>query len=789
MKESVLTSNNQAGNEDLPTICVLCSNNCGLRVNVADNRITKVRADDSNPFSKGYICNKAFRIEHYIHHKQRLTEPLKRQQDGSYKPISWNKAMEEIGERISFIKKQHGSNALAAVGFGGQGNHLGVAYGLATLFGYGSRWWFNALAQEKTQRALVDGWMSRAPSNVMLAGHLESSDYAIIFGSNPIISHRGPEAGRVINGFKKSDKRILTVVDPRESETSRRADRHLSVKVGHDVYFLLGLASVIIQEKLYDAQFIEAKTVGFESIIEVFKNIDPIEMAQRCAIDSDELFEVAREFAGAKRAVVELDLGLEQSLFNTLTCYLARLIMALTNNYARVGGAVFVGTLEPALPNFIKSFIKQPVAPVSGLPGISIFSPVPMFSPTLFAEEVLRDDPECIRAVIVDGSNPVLTYPESGQIRKAFEALDLSVVIETSMTETARVADYVLPTPVGYEKWEYSVFPKPFPFIGAQIRPPVTVCKNDSLPEAEIYHRIALESKLVVKAPEFLRKLAAKADKGGWALIYMTLLFSGAFLRKGFSKKMVPTVIFWLYETLGPQLRAPQLAAFWLVCQSVAITRRKEIIRAIPEAARIYNPVKVGLYLYQKAMAHPEGVTLGELNAEKHLEEIIGYSDGRIRLSPEAMMEEITRALQTDIQGDRDFPFILNGGLRTLSTANTIFRDPEWRKGKAPHCSLRMNIEDANRLGIEQGDLVCVKSGKGSVILPALPEKQVQQGHIHIPNGFGTKYPDPETGELTTAGVNINELTDAQDRDPFTGCPHFKFVRCNVERVEAANAK
>jgi len=449
-----------------------------------------------------------------------------------------------------------------------------------------------------------------------------------------------------------------------------------------------------------------------------------------------------------------------------------------------VGGSVFAGTLEPELPKFIKSLIKQPIAPVSGLPGISIFSPVPMFSPTLFAEEVLRDDPERIRAVIVDGSNPLLTYPESAQIRKAFEALELSVVIETSMTETAKMADYVLPSPVGYEKWEYSVFPKPFPLIGAQIRPPVVTDKKGPLPEAEIYHRIALGSKLVTKAPKFLRKLAVKADKPKWVSIYLGLLITRAFLRTGLSKKTIPTVLFWLYETLGPQLQAPQLSAFWLVCQSIALTRRKEIIRAIPEAAKMYNPVKLGLYLYQKAMAHPEGVTLGKVSEENHLEEVIGYADGRIRIAPKAMMEEITRALQTDLQADENFPFILNGGMRTLSTANTIFRDPAWRKGKSPHCALRMNDEDADRLSIEPGDMVTVTTNKGEVTLPTLPEKQVQKGHIHVPNGFGTKYPDPETGELITAGVNINELTDAQDRDPFTGCPHFKYIRCKVKRVD-----
>ena len=766
------------------TVCVLCSNNCGLTVDIDDNKITKFSADKNNPFSNGYSCNKAYRNGYYINHEQRLTQPLKRCKDGSHKEISWDQAIAEIGAQLRNIHKQHGNNSIAVVGLGGQGNHSGVPYGLSTLIGFGSQWWFNALAQEKTQRSLVDGLMCKYPSDTMLVGHLEESDYAVIIGSNSIISNRGPEAGKVINQFKKSKDRKLVVIDPRKTETSRKADHHIAVQVGTDTYLLLGFIALLLQEKLYDREFVESNTTGINDIINTFSNIDPVDMADRCGIKADELRILVREFAAANRAVIEIDLGLEQSLFNTLTTYLIHLIMVLTDNYGRVGGAVFVGTLVPRIPRFLQSLGKTPVAPVSGIPGISLFAPLPMFSPSLFAEEVLRDDPGRIRAAIIEGSNPILSYPESPQTRKAFKKLELSVVIDVAMTESAMMADYVLPTPVGYEKWEYSTFPKPFPLLGVQIREPAVSGPENALPEAEIYYRISRAAKLTVPAPKLLHKLAAKADRSSWALVYQVMLCLLGFLWARSLKKTVPMVLFWLYETLGPTLRAPQLAAFWFICHSFAFTRRKDVLRAFPHLSGIRNtPAKLGNFLYQKSMDNPGGAILAKVDPEKCLEDSIGYSDGRIRLAPEAMQKEVKRALDTSVKTDPDYPFILNGGMRTPWTALTNLRDPKWRRGSGPHCTVRMNTDDADQLNLFNGDSVKVESRKGAVELPVKIEAQVQKGHIHIPNGFGTKYPNPDTGKLEQTGICINELTDAQDRDPLTGCPHFKYVRCRISVV------
>jgi len=137
--------------KDLPTVCVLCSHNCGLRVDVEGGRIRKVRPDVGNPVTRGYICNKGFQIGHYADHKQRLEHPLRRRPDGSFERVSWETAIGEIAEKLNTVRKEHSARAIGLIGIGGQGNHMDGPYGLTWLNAIGSKRWFNAFAQEKHQ--------------------------------------------------------------------------------------------------------------------------------------------------------------------------------------------------------------------------------------------------------------------------------------------------------------------------------------------------------------------------------------------------------------------------------------------------------------------------------------------------------------------------------------------------------------------------------------------------------------------------------------------------------------
>jgi anaerobic selenocysteine-containing dehydrogenase len=343
------------------------------------------------------------------------------------------------------------------------------------------------------------------------------------------------------------------------------------------------------------------------------------------------------------------------------------------------------------------------------------------------------------------------------------------------MTETARVADYVLPTPCGYEKWEEAGFPKAYPEVYVQLRPPVIPGPEEALPEPEIYARLAEAMGLVSEPPARLFELAEHALEPDGAAAYLAELQTAS---KGSSAEM----LFWGYRTLGPKLPAPSLTVVWAQCHENALLRRDAVLRSLGEDWKDKNPFEVAAELFRRILDHPEGVEIARADVSDPLLSNIGFEDKKIRIAPEPILEEIERAVRTELPTDPDYPFVLAAGLRTRWTANTIQRDPTWRKGRGPHCALHLSPRDAEVLGVQAGGTVRVSTRRGAVELPAALDSKLQNGHVWIPNGFGVRYPNGD-GELEVQGVNINELADASDRDPISGCPHHKYTLCRVERA------
>ena len=764
-----------ARRDDLPTVCVLCSHNCGLRVDVEHDHIVAVRADTKNPITTGYVCNKAFSIDHYVHHAQRVRHPLKRQPDGSFSRVSWAEAIGEIGARLRAILARHPPRALALTGVGGQGNHLDGVYALSFLRGLGSRAWFNALAQEKTQHALVDRWMFAAPPTAFFHPDSEHARYLLMIGTNPAVSHRGHNATELLSALRTDASRTLVVVDPRRTETARRADVHLQLAPATDAWLLLGLCAVIVREGLCDRDFLSRFGRDFERIAAVLSAIEPAAMAARAGVPPGELERVARGFAAADGAAVLMDLGAEQVPFSTLIAYLVRLLVTLTGNLGRKGGNVFLGTFAPGGRGLDRTPFR---ALTSGIEAIEMLAPFGMFSPNLLPEEILSTHPERIRALLCEGANPLVQSADLPRQREAMAALELLVVIDPAMTETARAAHFVLPTPVGYEKWEYSGFPKGYPGIYAQVRPPIVPAPEDALPEAEIYARLARATGLCEPAPRLLHVLAKRAHTPLGAGAYFAALAGLSAARGRERGAAFARAVFWSYEALGPRLAAPALTSQWIASYLFAATRRPDVVRALPEAAR-KGRLALGQHLYELQLAHPGGVEVARLDPERNLEAHLGTPDRRVHLAPEPMLAEIARALRTPPRRDPDYPLVLNGGRRTHWNCNTIQRDPGWRKGKGPHCALAMSPDDAARLGLLAGQAVRLETRRGAVTLPLELDAGQRPGHVAVPNGFGLEYPDAD-GALRRTGVAVNELTDAADRDPFTGCPHHKAVPCRV---------
>ncbi len=281
------------------------------------------------------------------------------------------------------------------------------------------------------------------------------------------------------------------VVDPRETETTRTATRHLRVRPGHGRLPPAGDGGG-------DRPRGPGRAPRF--VAERHGRVD--ELARRARSGrrrrpwpraagsrSDAVVATARGFAAAESAAIFYDLGVEQTPFSTLVAYLIRVLLVLTDNLGRPGGCMFLESFLPPMQDPTR-WSEPERALASGIRAIRALGNGGMFSPTLVPEEILLDHPERIRAIIVEGANPILSYSDAARWREAREQLDLLVVIDPAMTETARMADYVLPTPVGYEKWETAVFPRGVPEIYMQVRPPVVPAPPDALPEPEIYVRL-----------------------------------------------------------------------------------------------------------------------------------------------------------------------------------------------------------------------------------------------------------------------------------------------------------
>ena len=766
---------------DLPTVCVLCSHNCGVRVDVQAGRITAVRADERNPITAGYVCNKAFSIGHYVEHAQRVQHPLRRCPDGSVERVSWEAAIADIAGRLDHVRHTYGPRAIGLVGIGGQGNHMDAPYGVGFLRSLGSRKWFNAFAQEKTQHNLVDQWMFNASPAVWFHPDMEHAQFLLVLGTNPRISNRGHNATDTFPWFVKQPGRTMAVVDPRETETTRAAHRHLRVRPGTDAYLLLAMAAAIVRNELVNYEFIRTHTADYDAVRDALAAVDIDEMAARCGLDAAVVVDTATAFASAESAAVFFDLGVEQTPFSTLVSYLIRLLHALTGNIGTRGGAIFMETFAP--PVLDAGRVKEPErALASGIPAIRALGNAGMFSPTLCPEEILVDHPERLRALIVEGSNPFLSFSDTSRWREARERLDLLVVIEPAMTETAQVADYVLPTPVGYEKWEIANFPKGYPQVWVQLRPPVVPGPPEALPEPEIYARLAEAMDLFGPPPAELHALAKQALEPDGAAAFVATA-QGLALQSGRGGDASNQLLFWAYRTVGPHLPAPSLVAVWLMCGLNAMLRPASVLRTVGPAWADRGPFALAAELFRRILAHPEGVEVARCAEETNFEDHVGFEDKRVRLAPEDMLQEMRRATAPPPVPDADYPFILGAGLRTRWTANTIQRDPAWRKGRGPHCTLNLSPADAGRLGLRDGVAARVSTRRGALTLPVQIDAKVPDGYVWIPNGFGNVYPRTGDGSLEVVGVNTNELTDVADRDPFTGVPHHRYVRCRVEAV------
>lgn len=756
------------------TACILCFTNCGIKVQTGgeDNRhIVRVKGDKDHPASRGYTCNKALQIDHYQNGRDRLTAPLRRRPDGSFEEISWDTAIREVAQKMKAIRDEHGGDKIFKYSGGSQGSHLGGAFFGPVSSALGMKYGSNPLAQEKTGIA----WNVARMYGANVHGTMHEADTVLFVGKNPWMSNGIQRARVLVRTLSKDPDKTMIVIDPRRTETAELADIHLAVKPGRDAWCLSAMIATVIQDDLLPRDWLEEHTSGLGAVLKRFESIDVDEYCEFAGLDPADVRKAARAMATSEKAAYYEDLGIQMAPHSTLVSYLNLLLVTLTGKFGRPGTSAILSHLVAPLFNIggvIESDeagyeVPGPLSPVVG--GRLIGNTVPC---NAVPDEILTDHPDRYRAMWIEAGNPAHSMADSHKWREALRALDLVVVMDVAMTETAREADYILPSPSQYEKWEATFFNFEYPRNVMHLRKPLFEPRGNTLPEPEIHARMF--EAMDILDPDLLIPLKAAAAEG------LEAYGAKAFEMMATHPEIASFLPYVVYRTLGPTLKDGGAAGafYWPIAQRYAAANADAVRRAGFEG----EGLGLGNALFEGIINGRSGVVFGEEDIEKSFEKL-GFADQKIRLNIAEMLDEVEALgdLEDLVKLAPEFPLVLNAGERRSYNANTAIRDPAWMKSNDA-TTMSVHPQDAGRAGIADGARARIVTEAGAAEVYVTYEKRMRPGTVSLPNGLGLLYPD-QNGEDKRTGVALNELTSLKYQDKFVGTPFHKFVPARLEAV------
>ena len=461
--------------KQVDSVCPYCGVGCQLTYNVKDDKILFVNGRDG-PANHERLCVKGRYGFDYAHHPHRLTKPLIRRADAPkrgdavmdpdrvmdvFREATWEEALEMAGGGLARIRDMHGKKSLAGFGSAKGSNEEAYLFQKLVRTGFGSNNVDHCtrLCHASSVVALLEGIGSGAVSNPVM--DVTKAEVIVIIGANPSVNH--PVAASwiknaVVNGSK------LIVMDPRRSDLVRIAHRHLQFKPDTDVAMLNALMHVIVTEGLVDADFIASRTVGYEDLRKNVEGYSPEAMAPICGIDADTLRYTARLYAKSKASMILWGMGVSQHVHGTdnARCLIALALM--TGQIGRPGtglhplrgqnnvqGASDAGLIPMMFPDYQHVSNADTRARFEAAWGVAAGSLDEQ--PGLTVVEVMHAIQHGdVRGLYVMGENPAMSDPDANHARASLAALDLLVVQDIFLTETAYLADVILPASAFPEK-------------------------------------------------------------------------------------------------------------------------------------------------------------------------------------------------------------------------------------------------------------------------------------------------------------------------------------------------
>jgi anaerobic selenocysteine-containing dehydrogenase len=763
--------------------CPLCEATCGLAITLDGDQVTKVRGDEADVFSRGYVCPKGIALGELHNDAARLRYPLIRGADGRHHRATWDEAWAEIDHLLRPVREAHGNGAIGLfLGNPNVHNSSTTLYAPALIRALGTRNVFTASTVDQMPTQVAAGLMFGTGLSIPIPD-IDRTDFMLVLGANPLVSNgslwTAPDMPARLRALKARGGRLV-VVDPIRTRTAQAADEHVRIRPGTDAFLVAAMARTIIADGLArigaaEAHLAEGSLAELEQAVAPFT---PGAVAPLTGIPADVIVRLAREMAAAPSAAIYGRMGTTTAgvvvdgrapqSFGTAASWLMNAVNIVTGNLDREGGVMWplpaAGGPSTSGTSGVGHGIRIPGAERTRVRGLA--SVLGEFPAAALAEEIDTPSPDGtrLRGLITIAGNPVLSTPDGGRLDAALATLDVMVSIDAYLTETTRHAHVVLPAPSSLARGHYDIA-----FTNLAVRnvanwsPPSVALRNDDdaheLGESEILLRFACLAAGGSVTPEAMDDLVALE-----------------------------------VATRASKSRASRAHGREPGDLLAAVSPRRGVERLLDLMIRSgpygdgFGSTADGLTLASLEAA-PHGLDLGPL--KPRLPEVLRTPSGAIELAPPQLISEAARmadvlqaaGLTTD---DR----LLLVGRRSLRSNNSWMHNiPLLAKG-SNQCTLWLSPQDASRVGISDGDEVSVASDVASVVVTVEVTDVVSDGVVSLPHGWGHLVPGT-WGPVAMAqpGVNSNLLTPSDGLDELSGTAVLNGIPVTVSHHVSAAAK
>ena len=724
--------------------CPICEATCGLEIAVNDDgSIGRIRGDQDDVFSRGYVCPKGSALKPLHEDPDRLRTPLVRRH-GELVPATWDEAFAEVERLLMPVIEQHGRDAVALY-IGNPTAHTlsGTLYARFVARALGTTNVYSASTVDQRPKEISAALMFGTGISFPVPD-LDRSSYVLLLGANPFESNgslaTAPDWPGRLRAVRDRGGRVV-VVDPRRTKTAEEADEHVAIRPGTDAFLLMAMVQVLFAEGLVDLGDAAEFVAGLDDVARVCDGFTPEAVAGVCGVDADTIRRLARDLAAADPAAVHGRIGTCTQEFGTITSWLVDVLNALTGNLDKPGGAMWAkaaagGVTTRGTPRFGRGVkLGRRRSRVRGLPESLGELPV-----ACLAEEMDTPGEGQVRALVCLAGNPAVSTPNSERLTAALAGLDALVCVDLYVSETARHAHVVLPAESPLTRSHYDL-----PFYQFSLRnianysPPVLPPEDGAMAEWQVLCRLAL----------IAQGMGADADPALVDDLAIRTMIEQAGLD-------VDSTL----ADLAPRVGPDRILDFMLRT----------------------GPYKLTL---DELAAHPHGLDLGPL--EPRLPDVLRTPSGMVELAPPELVADVAR-LRAALDATRSRPpFVLIGRRHLRSNNSWMHNVTTLMKGK-PRCTLQVNPADAAAVGLADGASARVSSRVGSVVAPVEVTDAIRPGVVSLPHGWGHDLPGVRLSVAQSfegGGVNSNVLADDTLVDALSGNAVLNGIPVSVEPAPA----